>query len=584
MVNDRSQVDEIRNRLSIVDVISDTVTLKRAGNTFKGLCPFHSEKTPSFNVAEDRGLYKCFGCGESGDIFAFVMKTQGLAFPEALKELAERAGVKLERRAKDGAPGPREAILDLHARAADFYQSHLASAAGAEARRYLAERFIDEAMIERFRIGLAPKSWDGFLKTVGNKVPREVLLTSGLFRAKSEGTGVYDFFRNRIIFPICDRQARPIAFGARKFTDDEGDQSPKYINSPESVIYSKGSNIYAIALAKDAIRRDDQAVLVEGYTDVIAAHRAGFTNVVAALGTALTTEQVTILARFGSRIILAYDPDAAGTNATERGIDIALDKGLDVRVAVLPGGLDPADAINAHGAVAFGKALDAAEDFIEHRIGAALSATETALDRGRAARTLVKSLGRLSDTIVRAAVTKRVAERFGVPEATLMPQTAPSAAVSKGVAAASSGLDTELALLRLMLDHGDLAIKARGMISPGDFSKEVRGSVFTALIDAHEKNERLTGDLGGRIRGLGLDLMAHIATAPSLVGEPLRLFDDYVKGMRMRKLDAEIAHCTVNLRIPDLAVADRDKMTMRLTALLKEKSSTMMKKEVVAAG
>lgn len=587
-MSDRTQIDEIRNRLSIVDVVSDVVSLKRAGNTHKGLCPFHSEKTPSFNVSDDRGLFKCFGCGESGDIFAFVMKTQGIGFAEALRELADRAGVKLEERRKDSdKPGAREQILEMHASACKFFQEMLASANGLDARNYLLARGIDPPAIERFQIGLAPTGWDGLLRHFGKRYPREVILTSGLFRSKAETNGIYDLFRDRIIFPISDMMGRPIAFGARKYERPgavEEKESPKYINSPESPIYTKGRNIYGIHLSKESIRRAETAVLVEGYTDVIAAHCGGFTNVVAALGTALTPEQVAILARFASRVILAYDPDSAGQNATDRGIDIALDAGLKVSVAALPGGLDPADALRAHGAPAFGKALDASVDFIEHRIDRHLKSAPTAVERGRAARELLKSLKRLSDPLVRAAVVRRVAERFGVPEASLLADRSPQVEEARPSPTIKkiAKLDAELALLRLMLDHPELAARASAMIGPSDFSKEVRGTLFSAIVDASAKKARLSGDLGGRLSGLALDLLAHVATAPSpeefgaggegRSGESARLVDDYVRSMRLRKLDAQINDCTVNLRVPDITEQENKEIAQRLSALLREKN------------
>lgn len=555
MVKDRAALDEIRARLSLTDVVGEVVALKRAGGTWKGLCPFHSEKTPSFNVSNERGFYKCFGCGESGDIFTFVMKTRGIDFAEALRELADRAGVKLERRSDGRGSTPREAVLAMHQTALEFFRSTLAS--HTVARQYLADRGIDVAAIDQFRIGLAPDSWDALLKRFGGKYPKDVLTQSGLFRENSSG-GLYDLFRNRIIFPIFDTASRPIAFGAREYLGEK--DAPKYINSPESAIYVKGRNLYGIDLAKDAIKRADEAILVEGYTDVIAAHRAGFSNTVAALGTALTAEQVTILSRFGSKITLVYDPDVAGRSATERGIDVALDRGLTVRVASLPDGLDPADAIRERGAEEFGRAIAAARDFIEYRIDQKLATAATAIERGQAARDLAKSLSHLTDNIVRGAITRRIAERFGVSESSLA-SPAPAQELRKVV----RGLDAELSLLRLMMDHPGLAARARNDLIGDDFSSEAKRKVFDLLVS----------DSKDRAAGPALELMAHIAVSPAPDGAPEKLYADYVRTMRARRLDAEIHDCTVNLRRPDLGDAERNAIMSRLMMLTKEKSAAV---------
>lgn len=573
-MNDRAVIDEIRNRLDIVDIVGESVALKKAGSTYKGLCPFHSEKSPSFVVSSERGFFKCFGCGESGDIFTFVMKTTGVTFADALRELARRAGVKLKA-AKDGDGAARAALEELNAAALDFFSKNLASKAGAEARQYLAERRIGESEIAAFRLGLALDKWDGFLKLVEKKYPAAILKTSGLVRERDSG-GFYDLFRDRIVFPIFDVAGRAIAFGAREYREAKG---PKYINSPETALYTKGRHLYGLHLAKDAIKRSGRAVFVEGYTDVIAAHREGFKEVVASLGTALTNDQVATISRLTSTVILAYDPDAAGRNAAERGIDIALNKGLSVRVASLPEGLDPADALAKHSPAAFGAALRDAQDFIEHRIQRGLAESHTMIERARAARGLVSSLAHLSDRIIRAAIIKKVSERFVVPELALTAATDEAKPAPSGDAPSlkkvARGMDAELSLMRMMLDDPALMARAAVTLEPDDFSKPVRRSVFTALVEAARNNEPLKGDLGGRIEGLGLELMAHIATASFPQGSSRQLFDDYVRTIHMRRINDEIGDCAAQLQIPDLSEEKRTMFTQRLSVLLKKKGETL---------
>lgn len=594
----RDVKEEIRSRIDIVSVVGDVVVLKRAGNTWKGLCPFHREKTPSFTVNPERGLYKCFGCGEGGDLFAFVMKTQNLSFAEALRELARRAGVELE---ADHGPGAsvRDAILDLNARAARFYAEELASKRGEAARTYLAKRGLGPAECEAFGIGLAPASWDALLGRLTPRPAREILESCGLFR-KSE-RGFYDAFRDRIIFPIQDASGRVIAFGARLWRTDEG---PKYINSPETPVYVKGRHVYGLHRAKEAIKREGRAVLVEGYTDVIIAHKHGFSNVVAALGTALTLDQVNALGRLAPQVVLAYDPDAAGRRAAERGIDVALDRGLSVRIAAMPGDLDPADALERDGASPFRRAIEEARDFLEYRMTALLAEARTAPERARAARDLALSLAGITDAVVKATLLKTIADRFGVPEAALTqavteaakqataakpssgarPQVAPGgasgpagpaeeeAALLTRSVAVRKGLDAELNLLRLMLDDAGVRTRAAAELDPGDFSKAVRGEVFTAIASAHSAGEKLVGDLGGRVSALGLQLLAHIANAPPTGGDPSSLYDDYRQVLTLRRLDSQINDCTVRLREPTLPPAERLETMQRLSVLVRAKS------------
>ncbi len=308
-------VEEIKSRLSIEDVVGRTVDLRRSGASLKGLCPFHEERTPSFYVSPARGTYHCFGCGKGGDIFSFVMETGRVAFPEALKELSEQAGVTLPERERQ-TPSIKNRLYEINAAAVRFFSDELASGHGVRARRYLESRHFGAEAIEMFSLGYAPNGRDGlmtFLKRAG--FDEQTALAAGLAISDDAGGPVRDRFRTRLIFPIQDTSGRTLGFGGRAL---EGDQQPKYLNSPQTEIFDKSTVLFGINLASDSLKSTKQAVLVEGYLDAARAHLAGFSNVVASLGTAVTAKQLTALDRMTEQVILALDPDPAGQSAAAR--------------------------------------------------------------------------------------------------------------------------------------------------------------------------------------------------------------------------------------------------------------------------
>jgi DNA primase len=340
-------VAEIKSKLPVGDIVGETVVLKRAGTILKGLCPFHAEKTPSFIVTPERETWHCFGCGEHGDIFTFVMRRDGLDFREALSRLAERAGVELSARTA-GEDRRKRRLREALEAAIAWYREVLLQANQAEkAREYLAERGLTAATLERFGIGYAPNTWEALSKRLRAKGFSDAELTdAGLASASTRG-GVYDRFRGRIIIPIRDASGRAIGLGGRILPGAEG---PKYLNSPATVLFDKSRTLYAIDLAKSAIRREKLAVIVEGYTDVMAAHQAGFENVVASLGTALTAGQVELANRYADAVALAYDVDLAGEAATQRGLleELGPDVVNKVRVISVPEGKDPDELIRSN--------------------------------------------------------------------------------------------------------------------------------------------------------------------------------------------------------------------------------------------
>jgi DNA primase len=347
-------IEEVRARTDITAFISQYVQLKKTGRNFLGLCPFHSEKTPSFSVAPDKQIFHCFGCGASGNVFSFLMKSEGITFPEAVRVLAGRAGIRLPdvevSPAAEHRRRKKERLLEALQLAAGFYQDVLAhTEAGNSARRYLEKRGLSPETVRRFGLGFAPDSWSSLKNFLCNKgFTYQELLIAGLL-SESEKKTVYDRFRNRVIFPIHSQRGEVIAFGGRVL----GEGSPKYLNSPETPLYDKGRNLYALHLAKEAIRKERQAVVFEGYMDVITAHQAGITHVVATLGTSLTEIQGRLLQSWAEEVLLVYDADAAGLTATWRGLQVLRQAGCLVKVGRLPAGTDPDGFIAGFGGEAF---------------------------------------------------------------------------------------------------------------------------------------------------------------------------------------------------------------------------------------
>lgn len=337
------QVDEVKQKTDIVQLVGAYVALKKAGRHHKGLCPFHAEKTPSFNVNEELGLYKCFGCGVGGDAIKFLMEIEGIDFVEALKRLAERAGVKIEFK-NDGQTDERKELLEVMDLASRYYHFLLTEhKEGEAAKAYLEERKINKKLIETFNLGFALPSWDGLVNYLVKKkgYKEELLEKAGLVVKRAGGSGYYDKFRGRIMFPLQDAAGKVVGFSGRILPELAKEGEAKYMNSPETEIYHKGKMLYGFYQAKQAIREKKQTVIVEGMLDLISSYGAGVTESVAVGGTALTPEQVEMLARLGDKVVLAMDADSAGEAAIKRSVEVAEKRGLNIKVVHIVGGKDP---------------------------------------------------------------------------------------------------------------------------------------------------------------------------------------------------------------------------------------------------
>jgi len=359
-------LNEVARANDIVEVVSQYFPLKRAGKEFKALCPFHAEKTPSFNVNPAKQIFKCFGCGKGGSVFNFVMAKENLTFPEAVRMLAERAGIDVgDRVQSEKGAGARRQVRDVLEWAAQRFEAGLKHpAAGAPGREYLDSRAITQETITRFRIGYAPEGWDNLLRAAGRDgITVDLLESAGLVIKRENESGYYDRFRGRVIFPILDTLNRPVGFGGRAM----GDEQPKYLNSPETSIFHKGESLYGLAQARQAIDAARRVVVVEGYFDVIMPHQVGVQNVVATLGTALTEEHVRVLKRYADEVVLVFDSDLAGQRAADKGLELFLAGDVKISIAVVPSGKDPYDYCRAEGAEPFRRLLAEARDAFAYK-------------------------------------------------------------------------------------------------------------------------------------------------------------------------------------------------------------------------
>ena len=411
MIPEEAVADVLR-RTDIVQLIGAYVPLKAAGRTFKGLCPFHTEKTPSFVVNPERQIFHCFGCGEGGDAIAFLVKHERLTFPEAVRFLAQQAGVALPatgRSDPDQGQG-RLALLEIHREALAHFRENLRGSEGAPAREYLAGRGLTAELVDRFQLGYALARWDGLLRALKKRgQPDKLIETAGLIVPRQTGTGHYDRFRHRLMIPIWDVASHVIGFGGRALEAQE----VKYLNSPETPLYRKGTHLYGLNLAARAVRERNMAIVVEGYFDAIMLHAHGFEHAVATLGTALTAEQARLLGRYTSRVTLLFDPDAAGIGAARRNLEHLINVDLDWRVVVLPGGLDPDAFVRANGAAAFAAALEAAQDLVTFFLDQRVSGLDMAdpVQQARAADALVEVLAGIDNPIRREGYVHKVAQR-----------------------------------------------------------------------------------------------------------------------------------------------------------------------------
>lgn len=533
-------IEEVRSLSDIVDVVGDYVRLKKRGSNFVGLCPFHTEKTPSFNVNPSLGIFKCFGCGQGGDVFSFVSQVEGLSFPETVRLLAERFGVALP---EDDGPGEEasenEAIYHALRFAARFFYKQLGEDGAEKALDILKERAITPESVKTFGIGFAPDGWDNFLSEA-QKAPidEDILEKAGLIIPRKDGSGFYDRYRYRLIFPIFSHVGKVLGFGGRIIRPDD---EPKYINSPETPVYNKSRVLYGLYHAKNAIRSHEEAILVEGYTDVISLYQAGVQHVVASSGTALTPDQVAALARYAKTIVLLYDADKAGLRAALRGIDLILKSGLIPYAVRLPEGEDPDSYVRTFGGPAFEAYLkEHRQHFVDFVYENAKLAGSMETPEGRAAvqRTIVQSVALIPDDLVRESYLRTASGVLDIPDVQLRPvleaarrgehQAAirqerrkarmtlagdEQPALKKRMSEGGKALPSEKRLLRIMIEGGlDMVEWIMGNMPMSDFTDGPSRRMAEMLVqqyedDAFDRNAFLSPAVDDAIRSLTAEIM-----------------------------------------------------------------------------
>jgi len=483
-------LEEIRNRCDIVDVISEYVHLKPAGKGFKGLCPFHGEKTPSFMVSPEKQLFHCFGCGEGGNVFNFLMKYEKFSFFEAVKMLAKKSGVALpvDEEKENFLDREKEKLYILNNLVANYYRECLfRTNQGKKVINYFKKRGINNASVEKYRLGYAPSGWDtlnNFLKKKGYSY-KELIKAGLIKKGKIEGKYI-DYFRDRIIFPIFNLSGRVIGFGGRVLENS----LPKYINSPETLIYNKGSNLYSLNYAKEDIRKKNYIIIVEGYTDVLITQQYGFNNVVASLGTALTNKQIDLVKRFTDMVLIAYDADSAGNMATLRSLDLIIKAGLNIKVIDLPQGDDPADFLVKKGKNPFQNLIDSSLSLIDYKLKFLYSknSVKTIEGKVKVIKGIIPTLSIIGNEVELRAQTKKISEELKLSEEAILIELKKyksgsiySSSNFVKPNSESGNIKAEKILIGCMLENEHIAQNILKKLKSEDFSVLIHRQIVTAI-------------------------------------------------------------------------------------------------------
>lgn len=484
-------IDEVLARTDIVELISSRVPLKRAGANFRALCPFHREKTPSFMVSPSKQIWHCFGCGMGGSVVNFLMKFENLEFPEAVRMLAQKVGVKIPetREGSPGAKSKRKLLYEINELAAKYFQKNLADPKdGRSAREYLKQRAIEDETCHRFRLGYAPDRWDGFFSYAkGKGISFDFLLQAGLILPGKEG-GYFDRFRNKLIFPICDFQGRVVGFGSRVL-----DQTlPKYINSPETDCFRKGRNLYGLNLAREWVRDHNYIIVVEGYMDCITIYQNGFKNVVASLGTALTTDHVRLLKRFTNAVCMVYDSDQAGEAASLRGLDLVVAEDLRCKIVTLPRGFDPDDYLRRKGRQSFQNQLDRALDLFDYKLNLLTSKYDSSKveDIAKITAEMLPTIARIQNAVLKSGYIKELSKRLAVDKEALLIEL--GRVKDRGATyyrpkineSQSAMRSEERTLIRLMLEDKDVGLRVKDSLEVEDFQDPRAKRIVAALFES----------------------------------------------------------------------------------------------------
>ena len=565
-------LDELVARSDIVDVVSDYVTLTPKGGSYWGLCPFHGEKTASFHVLPDRQLYHCFGCGKGGGVISFVMELENLPYVDAVRLLAKRAGMEFPERDMDESSRRKRAkLLALNKEAARYFHSQLHSPLGHEGLEYLRRRGLSKGIMTRFGLGFAPESWDSLIKAMSQKgVSKSDLLDAGLAVSNQKG-GIYDRFRNRVMFPIIDLRGDVIGFGGRVL----GDATPKYLNSPDSPVFNKSRNLFALNLAKTT--KLGRIVLTEGYMDTISLYQAGFDCAVASLGTALTADHAKLLSRFTKEVVICYDSDTAGVQAANRAIPLLEKTGLKVRVLRVTGAKDPDEFIRKFGPDAFSRLLDQSENYVEYNLRQIQSKYDLAdpVQKTEFAREAAQMLAGLDSPVEREVYAGQVSDLTGIGKPALL-QEIGRARNSKLWAAKKKqtrrdmtpvtqvqprarqmryentrSARAEEGILRLLMLDGGLIRETAGL-EPEHFSSQYLGKIYAVLRRRLLEGRAIQlGMLEGELDREEIELLAEILRQPEALEQGSKAMADYRAILEAERMKRQVSDETDLLALRD---------------------------------
>jgi DNA primase len=586
-------LERIRAASDIVDVIGSYVPLKRAGANFVALCPFHKEKSPSFNVNSHRQIFHCFGCHKGGDVFTFVKEYENITFPEAVKRLADRAKIPLEYEQTPAGQQTRhlkDQLLQIHEQLTQRWQNTLANdAAGQIARDYLAQRGVSAEAVKLFRIGYAPDLWDdtvNWAKSKGHELP--IVEQAGLIIRKESGENYYDRFRGRLMFPICDEQGRVIGFSGRVLSGDE--KTAKYVNSPETPIFTKSKVFFGLDKSKRAVLDAGYAIICEGQLDLIACFMAGVQNIVAPQGTAFTADHARIIKRYVDEVVLCFDSDEAGQNAAVRSLDHLLESGLAVRVAVVPAPHDPDSFIKANGGEAFRKLVESADGFFDYYLNRLCATNDTATDKGWLAvlRGMAEAVHKTGNGVLVDKYAQKTALRLGVsPEAvraefkkTSRAKTAPAGNEAEPPAVESEALrpsEREFWLLRLLLLHDELVGSVALHLDASWISHPLARQIVVQRLAAqtNETWRNLAAFLDQCETPEMCNLITEVVAEDRKIPNPEQQLADLVKAMRNQFLDRRIAACLQRASQPETSEAERVKLLREQEALRRQKQQPL---------
>ncbi len=546
-------IAQILDRCDIVELISEYVTLKKAGRNFKACCPFHHEKTPSFVVNRDKQIYHCFGCGAGGNAIGFLISHDHMDFPSAVRHLAQKTGISIPDTQSSASPetlGERDMVLKANELAVDFFHDSLMRGQGKAtiAQEYLKKRQVKLDTAKKLKLGFAPDSWDGIITFLRSKnMNLSVMEKAGLIVPREKSEGYYDRFRDRVIFPIFDLRGKCIAFGGRTMKAESG---AKYMNSPETPVYAKREHLYGLHASKQAIARDDHAVVVEGYMDFLTPFQAGVENIVASLGTALTIEQIRLIRRYTRNVIMLYDADMAGQMATVRSLDLLIEEDMHVKIALLASNEDPDSFIQKFGVQEFRQRLSAAQPLFDYKLGILLRQHDGRSVEGKAriSAEMLTTLAKYRNEVVRSEYLKQLAHALSVSEDALRLElkkigVTPTAEPSIYVRQHKKIIRVvERDLLRLILEDQEAAVHIQDEVTLEDFQDEQVRSVMAQIfhLSQHEKTISVAHLVQYFKDDETLRFLSELAAASHLIaGDKESLKRDYINRIKLDRLKSQ---------------------------------------------